>query len=446
MPLTIQPRKRKAASNPGVPAKKVRIGSTTDIPDQPTVSPSGRPKRTSVGEPQYKVTRRRSSSTRNVSPAAAEQKSPAKRRGRPPKAGPAAATTAPTVDEDVAPKKRGRPAKNTKASASKPATSAQTAHAATSQQPETKASVIIPGKRGRKPKSLTEATQLATGSDSESTPEGLVAHPNDAATTVNGDKSKLEDLSGVDTDVQYWLMKAEPDSRIEKGHDVKFSIDDLAAKTEPEAWDGVRNPMARNHMRAMREGDLAFFYHSNCSVPGIAGVMRIVAEHSVDESAFNPDHPYFDPKSDRANPKWEVVHVEFVKKFENLVTLRELKSFAKPGGALEDMQMLKLSRLSVSAVSPEAWRFILDLAGEPTTLGHGDGMSGYESEIDGEGEDTAGVGDADGLNGLSNSDEGLGVASGVNFEGSAVDAIQDNGGSNTVNGADGADKNPKGIV
>jgi predicted RNA-binding protein with PUA-like domain len=155
----------------------------------------------------------------------------------------------------------------------------------------------------------------------------------------------------------------------------------------------------------MRKGDLAFFYHSNCTVPGVAGVMRIVAEHSVDETAFDPEHPYFDPKSDRAKPpRWDVVHVEFVKKFDTLITLRELKTFAKSGGALENMQMLKQTRLSVSSVSPAEWAFILDLAGESTSLGHGDGVSGYESEVDGEGEDTAAVSDADGLNGVSNDD------------------------------------------
>lgn len=154
-------------------------------------------------------------------------------------------------------------------------------------------------------------------------------------------------------------------------------------------------------MRAMRKGDLAFFYHSNCTVPGVAGVMRIVAEHSVDESAFDPEHPYYDAKSDREKPKWELVHVEFVKKFDHLITLKDLRTFSKPGGALEGMQMLKQSRLSVSSVSPAEWRFILELAGENISLGHGDGKGGYESDVDGEGEETAadetadiGVGDA----------------------------------------------------
>ena len=116
----------------------------------------------------------------------------------------------------------------------------------------------------------------------------------------------------MDPELQYWLMKAEPDSRIEKGVDVKFSIDDLAARQEPEAWDGVRNPVARNKMRAMRRNDLAFFYHSNCKVPGIVGIMRIVEEHAIDESAFDPDHPYYDVKStDRNKPRWEMVKGKF---------------------------------------------------------------------------------------------------------------------------------------
>ncbi|OAX83767.1 hypothetical protein ACJ72_01867 [Emergomyces africanus] len=170
-----------------------------------------------------------------------------------------------------------------------------------------------------------------------------------------------EDQDEEDTSKSYWLMKAEPESRIEKGVDVRFSIDDLREASEPEPWDGVRNPSARNNMRAMKKGDLAFFYHSNCKVPGIAGIMEIVREHSVDESAFDPNHPYYDPKSSRENPKWEVVHVEFRRKFKELITLAELKLFAKPGGPLENMQTIKQSRLSVSAVSGKEWKFIMGL-------------------------------------------------------------------------------------
>ena len=94
---------------------------------------------------------------------------------------------------------------------------------------------------------------------------------------------------------------------------------------------GVRNPVARNNMRAMRKGDLAFFYHSNCAVPGVAGMMRIVEEHIIDETAFDPNHPYYDPKSVRDKPKWEMVKVEFVKKFDDLVTLKELRELLCSG-------------------------------------------------------------------------------------------------------------------
>ncbi|EER45233.1 AT DNA binding protein [Histoplasma capsulatum H143] len=187
---------------------------------------------------------------------------------------------------------------------------------------------------------------------------------NDTKTEPKNKKTIDETRDEEDGSKSYWLMKAEPESRMEKGVDVKFSIDDLREASEPEAWDGVRNPTARNNMRAMKKGDLAFFYHSNCKVPGIAGIMEIVREHSVDESAFDPAHPYYDPKSSRENPKWEVVHVEFRRKFKDLITLAELKSFAKPGGPLENMQMMKQSRLSVSVVGGKEWEFIMGLAGE----------------------------------------------------------------------------------
>ncbi|EAW10327.1 putative AT DNA binding protein (Thy28) [Aspergillus clavatus NRRL 1] len=182
----------------------------------------------------------------------------------------------------------------------------------------------------------------------------------DAETPSQPTESDAADTKSTDDDSErtYWLMKAEPESRIEKGTDVKFSIDDLEAATEPEPWD------ARNHMRAMKKGDYAFFYHSNCKVPGIVGIMEIVQEHTPDESAFDPAHPYYDAKSNRDDPKWDVVHVEFRRKFDKMVTLNDLKAHAKSGQALENLQVLKQSRLSVSSVTPEEWKYILGLAGE----------------------------------------------------------------------------------
>jgi predicted RNA-binding protein with PUA-like domain len=79
------------------------------------------------------------------------------------------------------------------------------------------------------------------------------------------------------TDKKYWLMKAEPDSRIVKGKDVKFSVDDFeAARTT--SWEGVRNFEARNLMKEMSIGDKILFYHSNCKNPGIAGFAEVSKE------------------------------------------------------------------------------------------------------------------------------------------------------------------------
>lgn len=159
---------------------------------------------------------------------------------------------------------------------------------------------------------------------------------------------------------QYWLMKAEPETRMEKGHDVRFSIDDLAARTEPEPWDGIRAYPARNNIRAMKKGDLAFFYHSNCKVPAIVGTMEIVEEHSPDLSAHDSSKPYYDPSSDPENPKWSVVHVVFRQKLNTPVTLKELKAwYSEKDNPLENMQMLKLARISVSKVSTEEWNFLV---------------------------------------------------------------------------------------
>ncbi|CAO2651474.1 Nn.00g040440.m01.CDS01 [Neocucurbitaria sp. VM-36] len=160
----------------------------------------------------------------------------------------------------------------------------------------------------------------------------------------------------------YWLLKAEPLPRYENGVNVAFSIDDLAACTVPEPWSGVRNPQARNNMQAMRKGDLGFFYHSNAKPSGVVGILRVVEEAKVDESAFDPKDPYYDAKSDKDKPKWYCVGVEFVKKFDHVIDLHKIKSHAQSGGQLEGMQLVTNSRLSVSKVKREEWDFILGLA------------------------------------------------------------------------------------
>lgn len=137
-------------------------------------------------------------------------------------------------------------------------------------------------------------------------------------------------------------------------------------------------------MRAMRKGDLAFFYHSNCANPGIVGVMRVAVEHAIDESAFDPNHPYFDPKSTREKPKWDCVKVEFVKKFSDIVSLKVVKSTTE----LAKMQLAQKAygRLSVQKVSPNEWRHVLKMAGEPDDLGAPSAANGYEADTNGEGD------------------------------------------------------------
>ncbi len=151
--------------------------------------------------------------------------------------------------------------------------------------------------------------------------------------------------------MKYWLMKSEPDV---------YGIDELK-RFKVDHWDGIRNYQARNFMRDdMKKGDRAFFYHSNCEEPGIAGIMEIAREAYPDHTQFDPDEKYFDPKSDPDNPRWFMVDVRFVRKLERVITLRELKSYK----TLADMQLVqKGSRLSIMPVTRRQWDFILKLEG-----------------------------------------------------------------------------------
>ncbi|KAH7313680.1 PUA-like domain-containing protein [Stachybotrys elegans] len=226
-----------------------------------------------------------------------------------------------------------------------------------------------PKKASQAPKSKSAATPAATASPP--------ARPLPASKSKSKSKPKddhhdsdvdVDDIPAVNPEAPrhdgewYWLMKAEPETRLENGIDVRFSIDDLRAKTKPEGWDGIRSFAARNHMRNMNAGDKAFFYHSNCKEPGIVGIMEVVKEFSEDRTARQPGTPYYDPSSTKDKPKWSLVHVEFRKKFAVQIGLKELRDLGKPGGPLETMQMLKQSRLSVSRVSTEEWRALCELA------------------------------------------------------------------------------------
>jgi predicted RNA-binding protein with PUA-like domain len=140
-------------------------------------------------------------------------------------------------------------------------------------------------------------------------------------------------MSKKDESNQYWLMKSEPDA---------YSWDDLVAEGEG-TWDGVRNHRAAGNLRAMKPGDLFFFYHSNIGLE-IVGVGKISKSGITDPS--DPDG------------KWAAVKVKPVKKLKRAVTLKEIK--ADP--ALAEMELVRQSRLSVAMVRPAEWDYILKMA------------------------------------------------------------------------------------
>ncbi len=141
---------------------------------------------------------------------------------------------------------------------------------------------------------------------------------------------------------QYWLMKSEPD---------EASIDHLQAAGEL-PWTGVRNYQARNFMRdAMRVGDGVLFYHSSCPEPGIAGFAEVSSSAYPDETQFDPQSPYHDPKARREEPRWLHVDVRFVRK-TRLLSLAEMKR----DPVLASMKTLQPgNRLSITPVTPAEW-------------------------------------------------------------------------------------------
>ena len=152
--------------------------------------------------------------------------------------------------------------------------------------------------------------------------------------------------------MNHWLFKSEPDV---------FSIDDLKNRpTQSEHWDGVRNYQVRNLLRdTIKAGDLSFFYHSNCSPPGIAGIIEIVKAGYPDFTAWDPTSNHFDPKSLPAKPRWFMVNVRFVKKFKRFISLHEIKSHP----LLQKMPIVqKGSRLSITPVTPAEWKVLLMLS------------------------------------------------------------------------------------
>jgi predicted RNA-binding protein with PUA-like domain len=154
--------------------------------------------------------------------------------------------------------------------------------------------------------------------------------------------------------MRYWLMKSEPDV---------FSVDDLArARGKTTAWWGVRNYQARNFMRDdMRLGDQAFFYHSSCPQPGIAGIVEVSRLAYPDATQFDPRSEYYDQAATPAKPRWFNVDVRLIRK-TRLLTLQKLRRYPM----LAPMRVLqRANRLSITPVESGEWRFILKLLDLP---------------------------------------------------------------------------------
>ena len=150
---------------------------------------------------------------------------------------------------------------------------------------------------------------------------------------------------------RYWLLKSEPDV---------FSIEDLRRRprrTEP--WNGVRNYQARNYLRQMQAGDPAFFYHSSCQPPGIAGLARIARTAYPDHTALDPRDPYHDPRATAEHNPWIMVDVRWEATFSRLITLDELRAHPE----LAALPLLRRgNRLSVMPLSAAEWACIMTLA------------------------------------------------------------------------------------
>ena len=154
----------------------------------------------------------------------------------------------------------------------------------------------------------------------------------------------------------YWMMKSEPDV---------YGIADLE-REETTLWDGIRNYQARNFMREMRVGDLAFFYHSNADPPGVVGLMEVVETGLIDPTQFDPQSPYFDAKATVEKPRWDCARLRYVRSFSRLLSLEELRRHFDP----EQLAVVrKGNRLSIVPVSEASARRLLDLLADSAAAG-----------------------------------------------------------------------------
>lgn len=151
--------------------------------------------------------------------------------------------------------------------------------------------------------------------------------------------------------MNHWLLKSEPDT---------YSWDNLLSEPQQTCcWDGIRNYQARNFMRdSMKLGDPILFYHSRCKTPAIIGLAQVVKESYPDYTSWDPQSPYFDPKSTPDNPRWFMVDIQATSTLPSPHSLTSLKSHPP----LSQMKLVQPGqRLSVQPVTPDEFNFILSL-------------------------------------------------------------------------------------
>lgn len=160
---------------------------------------------------------------------------------------------------------------------------------------------------------------------------------------------------------RYWLVKSEPDV---------FSFDDLmAAPKRTTQWNGVRNFVARNFLRdGMRTGDQVLYYHTG-DEKAVVGICEVVREAYPDDTALDPKHEGFDPKSTRDKPTWYMVDLRGIKALAKPVTLAEIRKRKD----LANMPLIRIGRLSVQPVSEAEWETIAGMAGGEGTREQGTG-------------------------------------------------------------------------
>jgi len=145
---------------------------------------------------------------------------------------------------------------------------------------------------------------------------------------------------------RYWLMKSSP---------ANYSIQDLEREGRTH-WDGVRNYTARNFMRDdMKVGDAVLFHHSNAKPPGVAGIGVVCREGYVDHTAFDRKSKGYDARSSKDDPRWIMVDLEFSERFEDVVSMDEMRA-AK--GLEEFPVLLRGQRLSIMPITRKQFEIV----------------------------------------------------------------------------------------